>query len=253
MNIINLFRKQFLKSVYSKRLLIKNIPHRKGIIILMYHSITNCDSDYPYCVMKNNFEKQIKFLHDNFKSLSLNETFQYILNSDKHYDKPCFCITFDDGYRDNITIAYPILKKYNIPFSIFLTTNFIDAENSSFLNWNNINELSKDPLITFGAHSVNHINLLALSDNDVEKEIIFSKEKIISRIKKPVDFFAYPSGGYNEKIKEIIKIHFKGGLKDRLEIVDDADPFALPRISIDKTNEQLKEFIYTLASSRFLS
>lgn len=71
------------------------------------------------------FEKQIVHLAKNYKIISLDEIVHRIKN--RRSLRSCVAITFDDGFRDNYEIAYPILKKYNVPATIFLTTGYIDS------------------------------------------------------------------------------------------------------------------------------
>jgi peptidoglycan/xylan/chitin deacetylase (PgdA/CDA1 family) len=99
-----------------------------SIVILTYHRIG------PYSVpwlqspiITADFEKQIRYLTKTHLFLSLSKLAEY-LREDKNPDKNLAVITFDDGYKDNYNYAYPILKKYNIPATIFLVTGHIDSD-----------------------------------------------------------------------------------------------------------------------------
>lgn len=84
-----------------------------------------------------NFENQMAFLSKNYTLLNLNQIYD-ILHFKKKIPKRAVAITFDDGYRDNYQYAFPILKKYDIPASIFLTTDPIDRNESLWwddLSW----------------------------------------------------------------------------------------------------------------------
>ena len=72
------------------------------------------------------FERQIKFLHDNFQFISLDNLAKLLKGSEK-LPRKAAVITFDDGYKDNFTYAYPILRKYHAPATIFLSTGYIDT------------------------------------------------------------------------------------------------------------------------------
>ena len=167
-------------------------------------------------------------------------------------NKPCVVITFDDGYKNNYTNAYPILKKYNIPAIIFLTTNFIDSKNETFMNWEQVKEIHKDNLITFGAHSQFHCNLKALDEEDLFDQIVGSKNIIENILSTKVDFFAYPGGGYTKKVLDIVGSNFKGGVKDRLNGDYDTDPFKLARVNIDNQIKNFKDFLILLISTKYL-
>lgn len=99
---------------------------RGKLIILTYHSFC---TDWP-CGLFNSlpihrFERQIQFLREHFKLVSLQQGMDY-LQQGVVDDKPWVAITIDDGFRDNYTHAWPILQRYSVPATIFLATDFID-------------------------------------------------------------------------------------------------------------------------------
>jgi peptidoglycan/xylan/chitin deacetylase (PgdA/CDA1 family) len=102
------------------------------IPILMYHRVTPQNEKWSMSATDLNiFEKQIKWLNRNFNIIKLSELIQIFQAgkiNDKKYQK-AVVITFDDGYKDNYLYAYPILKKYKIPATIFLTSGYIDTGN----------------------------------------------------------------------------------------------------------------------------
>lgn len=110
---------------YSGLLSLYNKKSTKNIKILAYHDIS--EKQYLYLqVPKEIFEKQILYLKKHYEIISLKHAIA-LFKSDKPIDKNYIIITFDDGYKSVYTTAYPILKKYNVPFTVFLTTESIDT------------------------------------------------------------------------------------------------------------------------------
>jgi len=110
----------------------KKIKLRNKAVVLMYHRVlpheikTRSFSHDGIIVDKTTFEKHIHFLKSNFKVLSLKEFRLGIEN--KTPFKSCSClITFDDGWRDNYTWAFPVLGRYELPAVIFLSANYIES------------------------------------------------------------------------------------------------------------------------------
>ena len=115
-------------------------------------------------------------------------------------------VTFDDGYRDNLTSALPILEKFGIPATIYIAPALIDGsvsawwykndnENKSlFLNWDELKCLSKHPLITIGAHTVNHAVLSELTCDQLKYELSECKSILEKRLGVEVQHLAYPYG-----------------------------------------------------------
>lgn len=125
------------------------------------------------------------------KRMSMNKTHKFV------------CITFDDGYADNFEIAYPLLKKHNIPFCIYLCENLVlgkkredEIENYRFLSIAQIQELANNPLCTLGCHTINHKRLSEIPYEEQLNEIKHCKEWVESVINNPVLDFAYPYGDY---------------------------------------------------------
>ncbi|MGD9160754.1 MAG: polysaccharide deacetylase family protein [Desulfobacteraceae bacterium] len=104
----------------------------QSVIILMYHRVVNpeeCNDIFStpkIIVTKDTFEKQIKFLSRHYRILSLEEFHGYH-SSRKPLPPKSAVITFDDGWKDNYVNAFPILKKYGVPATIFLSTGFIET------------------------------------------------------------------------------------------------------------------------------
>jgi len=103
-------------------------------VILMYHCVLK-DNDWQkqylqpsLFVSQRTFDKQMAFLSKYYNVISLKELVK-ILQNKQPLPSKCAVITFDDGWRDNYLNAYPILKKYNISATIFLTTDFISTNN----------------------------------------------------------------------------------------------------------------------------
>jgi peptidoglycan/xylan/chitin deacetylase (PgdA/CDA1 family) len=106
--------------------------HMKGkVVILMYHRVVSEKELGRYYIqpgmyVKNSvFEMQMAFLKEHFEIVSFSEVLQLWQDNNLDKSKRYCVITFDDGWLDNYLYAYPILKKYNIPATIFLPTSYI--------------------------------------------------------------------------------------------------------------------------------
>ncbi|MGB9878232.1 MAG: polysaccharide deacetylase family protein, partial [bacterium] len=192
--------------------------------VLVYHHIYPGLRNLPFLnVSPGDFEKQIKFLLTrNYKIISLSEMIEYFKEKGKPPSR-AVVITFDDGFKNNYLYAYPILRKYNLPATIFLTTGFIKGgtkcvsfsptwkkifqefpQSALPLSWDEVRVMGKNG-IDFGAHTISHPHLLKLSYDEAREEIIQSKKEIEEKIGKEVKYFSYPYGEYNERIIEFVK------------------------------------------------
>lgn len=164
------------------------------IPVLMYHSI-NLNSTNNLIITPQEFEKQVKWLKDNeFTPLFLEELYSMLTTGKNIPSKPV-ALTFDDGYEDNYTEAYPILKKYNFKATIFLITDTIGQP--STLKEDQIREMYSNN-IDFQSHTASHFELNTLSYQKQLEELTRSKEAISKLLNKNTDYLCYPVGRYNE-------------------------------------------------------
>jgi len=101
-------------------------------------------------------------------------------------------ITFDDGFRDNLTVALPLLEKFCLPMTLFVTAGFVDQE--GYLSEEELSEISKHPLITIGAHGLWHRHFNRLAMDEARFELVESRRLLEEVIGKKVDLMAWPFG-----------------------------------------------------------
>jgi len=154
-------------------------------------------------------------------------------------------ITFDDGFRDFYTEAFPILQKYVFNATMFLPTAFIDNKRLKFkgkecLSWEEVRELHSKG-ITFGSHTVNHPKLTLLKKDDIKFEITRSKEKIEHEIGEPIKSFSYPyafpetDNAFAKYLRSIIEAGgYENGVTTRIGTATKGDDiFFLKRIPVN--------------------
>lgn len=210
------------------------------IILLNYHKIDYYDS--PLSVTPPEFEQQMSYFKTyNFHVVSLDQVYDCLEKGEKLPSKPVV-ITFDDGYLDNYTYAYPILQKYKFPATIFVITDLVGKK--GYINWTQAKEMSENG-IAIESHTVKHRPLSTQDNDSVMKELTKSREIIEKKIGSSVKYVAYPEGYYNELIKRLVKeAGYRGGLTIRHGTANkDSDPYALERIPIFHTNATIRDFM----------
>jgi len=166
----------------------------------MYHSISNSIQNgiHPYYDIVTTpevFDMHMRMLSENgYKVVNLEKIPSIFEN--RMLTEKVVAITFDDGYQDFYTNAFPLLKKYGFTADVFLPTAFIGEKRREFnsrkcLTWDEVRELSNAG-ICFGSHTVYHKKFNELSQKEIEHELKTSKEIIESNISKPVVSFSHP-------------------------------------------------------------
>jgi peptidoglycan/xylan/chitin deacetylase (PgdA/CDA1 family) len=217
-----------------------------NIPILSYHSIS--DEQSSISISTNIFEKQIIFLKKlsyetvNFDEIDPNKKNQIIL-------------TFDDGYKDILINALPILKKYNFKATCFFVTNLIGKNN----NWDNKKEnykikelMNPDDIkkwyengMSVQSHSHNHLDLTKLSNMEIINELEYSKKYLKEKFNIKSDVFCYPFGKVNRNVYEITKKIYKNAVttnRSRYNI-NKHNRILIPRIDMGKKISLIKLYL----------
>ncbi len=110
-------------------------------------------------------------------------------------------ITFDDGYRDNLTIAAPILSEASIPFTVFVTPGFIESGEAQYLNRSDVKTLADISGAGIGAHGFSHRKLTECDDRELASELNDSRAWIEDLIGRPVTTMSYPHGAVDRRVR----------------------------------------------------
>lgn len=209
--------------------------------ILVYHSISH-DPMNPFSVSPEDFEKQVQFLSQKYNVISLEELVAYTRGERDEIAPRSVAITLDDGFEDNYMFAYPILKKYGVPATIFVIVERIKPNDrppgeAGYLSWDQIVEMSENG-ISIGSHTLTHPWLAEVSLQEARREIVESKARLEQRLGKPVRLFAYPGGrvcDFNQQIRTIVAESGYTGACVGLNGINgrDTDPYLLRRTKIE--------------------
>ncbi len=224
-----------------------NLTHPVLGRILMLHRVVEHRSDDP---AQRELEVTADFLEQTildyrqkgYTFISIDELSSLLTTHHSLSAKKNVCLTFDDGYQDNHDIAYPLLKRLEVPFAVYVTTGFIDnrlpmwwyQDEQLGISSKSLKTLDAAPLCTIGAHTVSHPRLDTLSLDDQQKEIAQSHQELEALLGHPIHHFSYPHGAYNADTLTIVKQQsFRtslcawGGTVRR-----GANPLTLPRIEL---------------------
>ena len=230
----------------------------KKVRVLMYHSISEHvgkEKHNKWRVKPKDFEKQMNwFYKNNWKSFTISE----LVKLDE-IPKKSFVVTFDDGFEDNFLNAFPILKKYNFKATIYLVpnekTNQWEVKNTSvlsnLLNNEQILQMQNSGLIEFGSHTLSHVNLSTINDEQLLNELKKSKEEVEKITNQECEAFAYPYGKFDDNIVNSVKrVGYKNAtvVKRGLFKKDD-DVFTIKRVGILGT-ESFFDFLLKISRVR---
>lgn len=190
----------------------------QGLKVLMYHRVVadrEIAESHPFCVHKDEFLKQLEVIdHLGYTPVTFND-YKLFAGGEIQLPKKPVIITFDDGYLDTYTTAYPLLLEYGMRAVIFvmgdrsLETNIWDQSDNEIpvtrlMKNHQIRELHSKGF-EIGAHTMRHVDLQQLSGEEIYKELKGTKMILESLLDSPVQSLSYPFGSVNAQVKRLAK------------------------------------------------
>ncbi len=192
--------------------------------VIMYHDILP-QKEVFFDITPEEFEQHLRLIHDNgLTPISLDQLVTHLRTGLPLPEKPIL-LTFDDGYESAYKYVYPLLKQYGYPaaFSIY-TLNVGNNTGRDHVTWDQLREMTANPLVTISAHSVTHPqDVTVLSDDKLRMEVTESKRIIESKLGIPIRYFTYPEGKYDARVEKFVQ---EAGYLAALTMNDLEDRFA---------------------------
>jgi peptidoglycan/xylan/chitin deacetylase (PgdA/CDA1 family) len=174
--------------------------------ILMYHSVNPAASRKTMlAVTPETFERQMRFLKNNHYNVITLQGLADLIREKSKIPYRTIVITIDDGYKDIYTYAFPILKKYNLPATLFIIVNEVGRPQGDRLSWDDIKVMQDSGLMVFGSHTLGPEILTKIkSEEELRRQIFTSRQILEEKLGKKVDVFSYPEGRFNGKIRRLV-------------------------------------------------
>lgn len=218
--------------------------------ILCFHRVNNDEPHpNPLTVRVDVFDQLMQIIRREYNPISLQTLIEKVKEGEP-FEPNTVAITFDDGYKDNFVNAAPILKKYDLPATFFVTSGYIDTlrvfpwdEDLSvkhpMMTWNEVRALMQMGF-EIGGHTVNHIDLGTAPIEEAREEVVGCKEKIEKEVGRRIAAFAFPFGGADAIRDEVLEIVRQAGFDCCCsdyggKVTAGSDPFNLERVSMYPT------------------
>ncbi|MGK0498994.1 MAG: peptidoglycan/xylan/chitin deacetylase (PgdA/CDA1 family) [Oceanicoccus sp.] len=245
----------------AKKLSTPAIPNHA--VILLYHHVAD-DTPAITSTRPQDFSDQLQHIAEQgFQVWPLEKILSHLKNQQTIPDK-VVAISFDDSYQSVYDIAYPMLKKRQYPFTIFVTTEAIDKQYNNQTSWPQLAEMAKNGA-TIANHSRSHKHLLIKEENETEKQwqqrvradINHAEQRIKQQIGYSKKLFAYPYGEFNQAFETLLaEMDYTGFGQHSGPIGENSNKLAIPRFPIAGNYSDLQSFTEKLLTlpmaARFL-
>ncbi len=187
-----------------------NLTHPVIGHILMLHRVTEIPVDRRLEITPARLKESIEHYRQcGWDAVSLDEAARRITQHDR---RRFVCYTFDDGYLDTLTFAYPILKETATPFCVYMTRDFYRSiakpvwnPSAPILNTGQLRQLASDTLCTVGCHTCSHPHLSTLTVKEQQNELADCKADLEQLLGTQIRHLAFPHGDYNTDTLHIVK------------------------------------------------
>jgi peptidoglycan/xylan/chitin deacetylase (PgdA/CDA1 family) len=221
--------------------------------ILMYHGIEPpARTGHPYYETSTSpemFALQMSYLREQgYTVVDLEEALQVMILGQT--ERKCVAITFDDGYRNFYTHAFPVLAEHGFRATLFLVSGLVQRARVSrngheYVNWSEVRELHTSG-IRIGSHTVTHPDLQKQTGGALEFEISYSKQDIEDHLGEPVRAFSYPfafpeaNRKFTALLRDLLCLHgYVCGVSTILGTATrDSDWFYLPRLPVNSHDDR---------------
>ena len=217
---------------------VKYFSNDEGVLSIMYHRFN--EFKYPSTnISMDIFKEHIDLI------LDANLTFYHPKNFINEFDIPKkekkILLTVDDAFQSFYDNAWPYLKKNQIPFILFVSTEPVG--NNGYMNWDQIKEVEQSEFGVIGHHSHSHDYLIDKSEevflNDIKTSNLIFREKL----GYVPSLFSYPFGEYSGFMRDYISRNFKIAFGQHSGIIDvNKNKFELPRFPINEKYGEIKRF-----------
>ncbi len=217
---------------------VKYFSNDEGVLSIMYHRFN--EFKYPSTnISMDVFKKHVELI------LNANLTFYHPKDFVNEFDIPKkekrILLTVDDAFQSFYDNAWPYLKKNQIPFVLFVSTEPVG--NKGYMNWEQIKEIESSEFGVIGHHSHSHDYLIDKSEDVFLDDIKSSNRIFKEKLGYVPTLFSYPFGEYSGFMKDYISRNFKIAFGQHSGIIDvNKNRFELPRFPINEKYGEIKRF-----------
>ena len=215
------------------------------MIVVTFHRVNDWMAEDGVTCHSDKFEKFCAYFQSHFKVVPLAD--QIVGARNGKAMGGTLSITFDDGYRDNFEIAAPILRRFGLPATFFVTTGFLGTDyipvwdrdlprHPGWMDWNAVRAL-RDQYFDIGAHTHRHIDLGTASSEVIRNDLAQCRAMLQAELGESTSLFAYPFGGRENISPVSMELVREAGFQCCVSScggvnAPDADPFQINRINV---------------------
>jgi len=197
----------------AMRLMQPLVPRESGGVTILAYHLVGGGTQSPVDVPLDAFRAQLAELRDCAHVCSLADAITH-LNAGTNGKKPMVVITFDDGFDNFRTTAWPALRELDLPCTLYVPVGFVEgtvgaplrgAEMLAAIEWKALRALASDPQLTIGSHSWGHQDLRRMGLQELRDDLRRSQDRLQDRLQRPIVDFCYPQAKWSRPVEEEVQ------------------------------------------------
>ena len=197
-----LLEQKMYRALFALLTLFPGLIYASSCVVLLYHNISDI-TPKSTSVSPKLFEQHLKYLSEkNYNVISLSRMVEGLKLM--NLPEKCVSLTADDANESIYSNAFPLLKKYNLPLSVFVSTGSIDMNYPSMMSWQQMRNM-QNKNIYFYNHSVSHPYLINMKNDEIYSQITKAQLRLEQELGVKENFFAYPYGEENIEIIQLLE------------------------------------------------
>ena len=223
------------------------VTPNSGVRIIGYHSIATAHD--VLAVEPSQFRRQLEWaLAQNLRPIRVDAALDLL---GAPVEGQWFCITLDDGYRDNLEIALPILEELELPATIYVPTAVVDRtavydwyrKPPAALSWDDLTSIVSGGLVDIQAHTRTHRSLPRLTEAQARDEIAGAKADLERKLRIQVTTMAYPAGIYTDRDVALVReAGYRGALTTTSGVNRGGEPLETLQRTMVMAGDTLDDF-----------
>lgn len=213
--------------------------------VFVYHSVSDSPTN-AFAVTTEDFDRQIGYLAEHYTIRSV-DAIAALLASGQPVPRRTVAVTIDDGFKDAYTHAFPVLRRYDAPATIFLPTAFIGTQGASdklplsdFMSWDEVREMARHG-VSFGSHTVDHLSLASVPRDEAQRQIERSKARIEDELGAAMTGFSYPYGTARDFDAEVARLVEAAGYAWAVSGINGVNDASTDRFALRRTKVELND------------
>lgn len=219
---------------------------RSAAVIFAYYRVG--EDQFPGSNIRlEQFQSHIRELKDGGYNVLALPDIVAALQSGASLPDRTVALTFDGGYSSILQNAVPVLLENNLPFTLFVATDYLDRDSNEYIGWKDLKKLAKNRLVTIGLHPAAYTHMAGAADEDVRRQINNARTRVREVLGMEPALFAYPFGEYSSTYHNIVASSgFTAAFGQQSGVAYmGEDIFSLPRFPMTESFGDMERFQMT--------